>query len=173
MVIEMHHAAIKQGTSYNYGMCDPRIWSFGSAARRAPGRSWDRPLALGPGMPESSPGLPPLRMRSTPVASPRMIDLVIAVERRGARLNAATKRQMKSPSGAVAGLNRQASRPARGAFSFERTTARNRGSGGLIIEIVPRRSMLADFQRHGDVVVRQGQAQRSLGRRYSVADWRY
>jgi hypothetical protein len=47
-------------------------------------------------------------MRSTPVASPGVIDLVIAVERRGARLNVATKRQMKSPSGAVAGLNRQA-----------------------------------------------------------------
>jgi len=56
-------------------------------------------------------------------ASPRMIDLVIAVERRGARLNVATKRQMKSPSGAVAGLNRQAIRPARSAISFERTTA--------------------------------------------------
>jgi hypothetical protein len=79
-------------------------------------------------MAESSLGLPPLRMRSTPVASPGIIGLVIAVERRGARLNVATKRQMKSPSGAVAGLSRQATRPARGAFSFERTTARNRGS---------------------------------------------
>jgi len=38
--------------------------------------------------------------------------------------------------GAVAGLKRQATRPARGAFSFERTTTRNRGFGGLIIEIV-------------------------------------
>jgi hypothetical protein len=83
MVSEIHHAAVKQGASYNYGMCDPRIWSFGPAAGRARGRSWDRPLALGPEMAASSLGLPPLRMRSTPVASPGMIDLVIAVERRG------------------------------------------------------------------------------------------
>jgi hypothetical protein len=71
MVSEIHHAAVKQGASYNYGMCDPRIWNFAPAAGRAPGRSWDRPLALGPEMAESSPALPPLRMRSTPVASRR------------------------------------------------------------------------------------------------------
>jgi hypothetical protein len=80
--------------------------------------------------------------------------------RRFRKLNFATEQQMKSSGGAVAGLSSQATRLARDAISFERTTARG---GGLIIEIVPRQSMLADIQRHGDVVVRQGQAQRNLG----------
>jgi hypothetical protein len=83
--------------------------------------------------------------------------------RRFRKLKVATEQQIKSSGGAVAGL-------ARDAISFERTTARG---GGLIIEIVPRQSMLADTQRHGDVVVRQGQAQGNLGRRYPVAYWRY
>jgi hypothetical protein len=59
MVSEIHHAAFKQGASYNYGMCDPPIWSFGPAVRRAPGHSWDRPSALGPEMAESSLGWSP------------------------------------------------------------------------------------------------------------------
>ena len=71
--------------------------------------------------------------------------------RRFRKLNVAREQQMKSSGGAVAGLSSQATRLARDAISFERTTARR---GGLIIEIVPRQSMLADFQRHGDVVVR-------------------
>src|SRR5258705_126452 len=35
MVIEIHHAAVKQGTSYNYGVCDSVDWElwFGGEAR--------------------------------------------------------------------------------------------------------------------------------------------
>jgi len=73
--------------------------------------------------------------------------------RRFRQLNFATGQQIKSSGGAVARLSSQATRLARDAISFERTTARG---GGLIIEMVPRQSMLGDIQRHGNVVVRQG-----------------
>ena len=70
--------------------------------------------------------------------------------RRFRKLNFATGWQIKSSGGAVAGLSSQAARLARDAISFERTTARG---GGLIIEMVPRQTMLADIQRHDNVVV--------------------
>src|SRR5712671_5562425 len=64
--------------------------------------------------------------------------------RRFRKLNFATGQQIKSSGGAVAGLSSQPTRLARDAISFERTTAR---SGGLIIEMIPQQTMLADIQR--------------------------
>src|SRR5258707_686774 len=68
------------------------------------------------------------------------------------KLNVTTERQINSPGGAAAGLSSQATWLARDAISFERTTARG---GGLIIEIVPRQSMLADIQKIGRASCRE------------------